>query len=752
MLRKLHLNFVITFLTLMFFMGVLCNYSKAAESLPDNLVSVMEGDIASINSSVHDYFINNLSLVDDYTNVVRFIDYNNRGFAYYFFKSNVVGIANDYGVTRGLLNTQKFMYTYYPVLMEGGQVSASSLDCYMFICWNNQYSITHAVRSGSVYNVTQYVNMPLYNVDYGICNGVSQTVSQYSSENIYLVDTNAGSITYSYISGYTGGYNYYQGDFKSTNVLSNCDFCFCDKNNYTLAVYTYDNWDEIYPPAVEDDRISIYTLQTNNGKQLNLDLSAFRSGYSAAVIKTFSDVVITLDCDGSEVEYTLDSNNSNIIDIWSASNNVHTIQTLYNYFDLDSYDDVFISKVSFSLTTSSAGGSGTEDFNIACQYYLKDTNTAPITPEVIEDPDYNDTNIYNTTQINNIKQDLHEFSSRFSFLSGTWNFVLEEDLPSFPGWATVFTNYVWFADGNSDTTYRGHWFQMANNIPSIADLTRPFDPSEFLEQNKTFAFYDVILLKVWTVEVLSGSVIDNYDLAGYLVFISDRYYDHYNSRLNLDILTQLQLSAENTVMFYDVCKARLDAIALDLGIGFNGLLDTSTGTQYKIISWLQTVNDNMFGSFVNLSNTLSDGFSSVVTAINNITPGGSSYSLPALSDTLSYLFTPSLEWSAINYDDYEESLGVLALPFQFTFDILDIAQNQYDPHFKLHLNELSLDVPLEAGSDPETTNFTVIEDQDIEQDPLDVIPSNLWTTLQYLNAFGLVMVQALSTYNHIFRR
>ena len=82
---------------------------------------------------------------------------------------------------------------------------------------------------------------------------------------------------------------------------------------------------------------------------------------------------------------------------------------------------------------------------------------------------------------------------------------------------------------------------------------------------------------------------------------------------------------------------------------------------------------------------------------------------------------------------------------------MDIAENQYDSDLKLHINQLSVDLPLEAGADPETTSFTVLSEQDIDFEPTSVVPVALWSTLQYLNAFGLVLVQALGTYNHIFR-
>ena len=731
-MKKLFSSLFLT-LALGVLLGAFCDVVKA-DDLTNDFWFLVSSDMNNIYSG--SYNVNDMKTAlnndcsqynysSDIVKYVRFNIVNNGGYIYYF-SSNPNAI---YGASHNLSGSSDYENL-------GGSYD---YGYEMSINYNNTLSMYCAL----VVSPSSVV----------LCRCFSRGTSSFNLS--YPVFDFTGNISSAYERGDNRFIKLY-GNFSGR-----CDFSFDNylakgENNYRCDISGHSYYFSPLPDFIEDDRLEIYTtFQSNDVKLLNIDLSKFRTGYSAAVSKSFSDVTVNLNCDGVDETFVLSSSTSSIVDIFSAYNEVYTLITPYSFFNLDQYEDVYISSVSFGLTTSSAGGFGTENFNIACQYYLKQVHV-PLEPEEIPDPEYNDPDVYSDQQIQDMKSDLHEKSSRFSFVSGDWIFVQESDLPSFPFWATVYENYVWFADVNSDTTYQGHWWQMANNIPSVADLTRPFNPAEWFEQNKTFAFYDVILLKVWRCGVnVVGSVpvVSVDDLAGYLVCISDRYYDHYNSELNLDLIKQLQLSAENSVLFYDALKTRLDDLAEDMDFGFNSLTDINDGTQYKIIGWLKTIDTNISSSFTGLGSSLSSGFNSVVDAINNIVipSGGSSYSLPALSDELEYLFKPSLEWSAINYNDYVESLGVLALPFEFTFDVLDIAENQYDSDLKLHINQLSVDVPLEAGTNPETTSFTVLSDQDIDFEPTSVIPSALWSTLQYLNAFGLVLVQALGTYNHIFR-
>lgn len=153
---------------------------------------------------------------------------------------------------------------------------------------------------------------------------------------------------------------------------------------------------------------------------------------------------------------------------------------------------------------------------------------------------------------------------------------------------------------------------------------------------------------------------------------------------------------------------------------------------------------------IDLNSAINGGFDRVVNALNGFS-GGSSYDLPSLSDELQNLFIPTLTWQSIDFDGYMDSLGVLALPFEFTNDILTISKTSYSSNLEMHINDFSIAV----GSDGQGNDymFDIFEDQDYTFNPRSIFKDvDMWTMLQYLNAFALILGESWFTYCHIFRR
>lgn len=503
-------------------------------------------------------------------------------------------------------------------------------------------------------------------------------------------------------------------------------------------------------PAVEDDRLDLYTLKSANGQDnLVIDLSKFRGAYTAAASKTFSDITVKLECDGVEQEFFLDSSTSEITNSWNYSNNVYSLMTPYTFFGVDSYDDVCVKQVSFGLTTSSPGGSATDSFNIACEYWLKRTSV-PLEPSDIDKPDFSDPDVVSFQEISDMKSQLHEFSSRFSFLDGTWNFISDGQLPDIASWATVYTNYVWFGDGNSDTTYSGHWFQMANNIPSVSDFSREFDPSLFVQNNMMWAWYDVVILKVFTVHVPGSAIpyIDTYQLAGYLVFFSDRYYDHYQVYNQIDMLRVLQEQASNDVMFYNYMYDKLDDFESKTLTGISSLIDLNKDSN----SWLQSLNSGISG----LERSITSGSASIVAAIENIDIPEPVFfddsgiilainnGFNSLTSRLNYLLVPSFSWKNTNYSTYLDSLGVLSAPFRFGSQALIGLENRYNSNLVYDIDSVSMPLP-DGGS------FEILPDQHLSLSMASIgLTGDLWTNLQYFFFWLAVLGQAFLTWSVIF--
>lgn len=523
----------------------------------------------------------------------------------------------------------------------------------------------------------------------------------------------------------------------------------------------------------DDDRLEIYELQSNTGTIVNFDLKKFDfdnyKGIDAATQYYLEDeqIEVVVNYDGTEQTFTFNDTNASIL-----SN--YVFQIPLSYFNVDVYEDVYVSKVSFNKVThyrpQEQRPDEVESFKIACEYYLKRTNI-PIESDPVQ---YDDD--VSGIKISQVEYD--DILDKVNFSSGSFG-TLDGDISQFnipfgyDAKLVVISGSRPFSailnDIVESNLFPDYDNLVKNLISSITGITTTDQAIEYIEEsvknNEYSQDFDIVIY-YWAPD----NSLAEMDQVFYYLTTAGRIRGV--SQIAADILKNINQVAVNTKASYDFLYSRLndfeDKTLYSLGIQKDLL---STGN-----NWLQTINNSINGivipEFPEMQNyspalqqiiTSLSGIQSyddtnlltelgrIETAIGNISPGSggsSSFNLAALSAELQYIFTPRLQWDELGYDDFHDSLGVLALPFDFTFDTLQIMESSYNPNFALHINELSVDVPDLDGQD---VTMEIFDDQDLSFNPRDIFSNSIWNLIQYLNAFLLVVTQSLSTYCHIFR-
>lgn len=220
------------------------------------------------------------------------------------------------------------------------------------------------------------------------------------------------------------------------------------------------------------------------------------------------------------------------------------------------------------------------------------------------------------------------------------------------------------------------------------------------------------------------------------LFINQSYYQKLTIKGIGNLQSAVEAGSYYTKGLYTYVYNKLNSMA-DNSITYYSNSFTALQEQKSILG---SINSGL----LSVKDTISSGTDRIVNAIGSISSGGSSYSLPSLSNEIQRLFIPSLTWDSIDFDEYIDSLGVLGLPFTSTNDVLMATRANYSPDFEIHINDFK---PTILGE-----TFTVFEDQDYSFNPRRIFSLEIWTTLQYLNAFALILGEAWFTYCHIFRR
>ena len=367
-------------------------------------------------------------------------------------------------------------------------------------------------------------------------------------------------------------------------------------------------------PYSEDSRLKFSTSLRGDGeKLLNTDLSDFlhwgpTSGMSV------SDLVLTLDCDGTEVEVELDDSNSEIVFTKNELNYSYRCVyiTPYSELGLDEYEDVSIVKCDFTRTYNHIGGSEVEDFYIACNYLLKN-ETASIVKEEIEYDDYTETVKVTTAEIT-AKNDVVNMQNYYYSYTGGGG----EELVIPEGFTVKIVTCVDNTSLADAINQLVSWRLLYNSFGALYDIGEAaiLEVASISNSDDFLAFMED--------EIKANSYGDYYDIVCYYYCPDaasaevDQFYYYITSSGKLrtvnqtlaDIWVECNQTSYNTYAIYDFMYTRLNDFEDKSLDAFNDIisLDRQRNT------WLSTIS-----SGVNtLNQTSLNGFVDVVEAINNI--------------------------------------------------------------------------------------------------------------------------------------
>lgn len=441
-------------------------------------------------------------------------------------------------------------------------------------------------------------------------------------------------------------YNSTQFSVSNTSWYGNADsFYRCNGSNGT----GYSNgWSvsqlsvtPIQIPYTEDSRLKFSTSLRGDGeKLLNTDLSGFVH-WGPADNQDISDLVLTLDCDGTEVEVELDDTNSEIVNTKNPNYSKTLVYiTPYSELGLDEYEDVTIVKCDFTHTDFNLMGTVVTDYHIACNYVLKN-ETAPIESEEIERDNNVDGDKLTQQDMDDVYYNIHfnddadldfdeffdvEFPDGFSFyyvclknVAASWSDMIEDGfiLPS------------------------DIYYLVTQTMPNKAALEEYI--ASWIKDNQAALFYDVVVFDY--VQETNTTLTHTY-----YYYTTESGRIRAISNLLADIYQESNQTAVNTAAIYDYMYTRLNDFEDKSLESFNDMvaLDRQRNT------WLSTIS-----SGVNtLNQTSLNGFADVVEAINGIDipvpePFDDSDILGGLSDILDKLddLIDAVEGHSDNEDD-----------------------------------------------------------------------------------------------------
>lgn len=498
-------------------------------------------------------------------------------------------------------------------------------------------------------------------------------------------------------------------------------------------------------PDPVDSRFSAWTSLDQSGKKL-LNITWDSQAYPNTGNFVYESSTIALQVAVNGQSSTISFSSTDYPDLFISGNSSYIpykfIQKLANIATVQSSDTFYLEKITLTQQAypSAAGSSAIQSFTASTVYSLN------LGEDVVEIP--------NIQQVQNVSVNYTQIVSGtdFAVSSGTsvtppdWANILSIaicDYTSAGGSTTIndpsLYDYIFMKDNGAMTLYSSTSSDFNLNIfvngltASSTEVSVPFQQGlslfykDFLPQ--LFNSYDVVLISMNSINGNSATVTNSY-----------YYTASYYSKLSIRSLGNIQSGVEAAAYYgkalYDYSYQR-----------FNGIAESLESLRLSSNNLLSSVNANI----LNLQDFVSSGTDRIVNAISGISSGGGGMSVSDLSGALNTLFMPSFEWDEVNYQDYLDSMGVLALPFEFVFDTQSIIKNNYSASLVMPVNDFS--VPLGKDFSNNDIEFTVFEDhEDFTFSPTSIFPAAIWSIFQYLAAFGLVIGEAWFTYIHIFRK
>ena len=585
--------------------------------------------------------------------------------------------------------------------------------------------------------------------------------------------TGDNSYSRSYYTRITG---YYANSFSVSNTswYGNPDsFYRCNGSNGTGYLSGWGvsqlSVTPIQIPYTEDSRLKLSTFSLpSGGEYLQIDIRKIvkdfpisDSSHSSMGLYPEEEINMTISYvdDNDQVtteDFVLSSDNSVISSKYIFSTNFEI------FGDFSDYKDIYVSAVSFSLAGSSQGQEGVtqETYNISCAYYLKQY-VNPIVPDEVP---FDDTIYSDSVTSSQISITLNEIGSKsVSNRSGIWNnYDLVSTLPSFPSWASVISFDIWqavkYTDGSISEYYDEYYYRgydaPQSEYPSWYVETNPFD---FPSMNFFSQYYDVLVIRLGTA-VKNMSINNtphdfptNYVAGDYLILYSARYYQHKNVEGIYKLIDIVQKDANQSVEFMKYVKTRLDDFELKSLLSMGSLIDYAK----KVNNLLSTIDLD-----------INNGSDNIVQAINSIrfnpdyTPLISEMELirsavinipSAVRSDLVYLFMPTYDGISVNFNQYHDDIGILALPFDETKLVYDTMKNNYTGNFEIDVPKLKV------------SGFTIYDGTHFSFDVWSLFDGNKLASsdgtglgfvkgLRYFIAFVAILGSVASTYAHIFRR
>lgn len=498
-------------------------------------------------------------------------------------------------------------------------------------------------------------------------------------------------------------------------------------------------------PDPVDSRFSAWTSLDQSGKKL-LNVSWDSQAYPNTGNFVYESSTIALQVAVNGHSSTVSFSSTDYPELFVSGNSSYIpykfIQKLANIATVQPSDTFYLEKITLTQQAypSAAGSSASQSYTASTVYSLN------LGEDVVEIP--------NIQQVQTVSVNYTQIVSGadFAVSSGTsvtppdWANILSIaicDYTSAGGSTTIndpsLYDYIFMKDNGAMALYSSSSSDFNINIfvngltASSTEVSVPFQQGlslfykDFLPE--LFNSYDVVLISMNSINGSSATVTDSY-----------YYTASYYSKLSIRSLGNLQLGVEAAAYYskalYDYCYIR-----------FNGIAESLESMRISNNNLLSSINANI----LNLQDFVSSGTDRIVNAISSISSGGGGMSVSDLSGALNTLFMPSFEWDEVNYQYYLDSMGVLALPFEFVFDTQSIIKNNYSALLVMPVNDLS--VPLGKDFSNNDIEFTVFEDhEDFTFSPTSIFPAALWSVFQYLAAFALVIGEAWFTYVHIFRK
>ena len=243
------------------------------------------------------------------------------------------------------------------------------------------------------------------------------------------------------------------------------------------------------------------------------------------------------------------------------------------------------------------------------------------------------------------------------------------------------------------------------------------------------------------------------------VTYTHRYYIRLMYKQFGNFQTIMEGSAAYVADIYDYLFSRFEPLNDNLILYF----DSALSNNQTILSYVQSIN----GFCNSIDNTLFTGFNSIVGSggrsltdiynrLGDISVGGGgglilNDFMYAFENKMTYLFVPTYDGLEDNFDTAIDDLGILALPFSFSYELISACKVPYS--YTLDITFPSMSIPwheeVEGGS--VDYNMVLWEDYDLSFNPASVIPSDWLEFFQYLNALLVLVSVTLLTYRHIFR-